>query len=385
MRDIITIIKKELRSAFSDKIVFIQIVFVPFLIVFGYAMLMSVMNQDVTDKDKTYEAYYVNAPEYISEGLDKMGYKEAKASDVDKIKEEIKAKTDDILVIFPDDFVINVSGEGDLSDISMWYNSSKNKSLEIRSMTESFLSSMQPVAFTINMDQNETYDLGDEDYMLRRVIGTLLPVMLLMGIFMVCMNLAAETIAGDKERGFLNTMLITPVKRSHIAAGKSFSIFIIVIIGGLSAFAGLALALPKMADALGGADKAIAYSTTEYIMLFAVTLTAVFAFAGILLVISTLSKSVKQATTIAPFFMMVMMLGGMLTMSDSINDTVVKLGNVNAMIPAWNSIISMKNIIELEYSKQFILISCIVNVVFTVICIFAIGKMFENEKIVNDV
>ena len=385
MRDILTICKKEIRSAFSDKVILAQIVLVPFIIVFGYAMLMAAMTDGaMTDEDTKFDGYYVNAPAEMESVFKAMGFQETSASEVDSIRKDITAKTKDILLVFPDDFKIDPNAdEGSFSDVEMWYNSSSTDSLNASSTVREVLSGFQPVAFTINADTDTKYDLGDENFMMRRFLGTLLPVMLMVGIFSVMMNLAAECIAGDKERGFLNTMLISPVKRSHIAFGKSLFLFVAVTIGGISAFIGLVTSLPRMASIFGAEGSTFSYSAGTYIQLFFVTVTSVFAFAGFLLLISAVSKSVKQATTLSPIVMMVLMLAGMLTMQDSVNKAVEKLGLVNAAIPGWNGINAMKKIVELDCPSEFVLVTCLVNVAFAVICALIIGKMFENEKIVN--
>ena len=73
-RDIWTVAKKELKAGFSDKVVLFQILFMPFLIVFGYAMLMVVMGeaQSNDESEEAVNAYYVNAPEYMLEGLQEL-------------------------------------------------------------------------------------------------------------------------------------------------------------------------------------------------------------------------------------------------------------------------------------------------------------------------
>ena len=207
-------------------------------------------------------------------------------------------------------------------------------------------------------------------------------MMILMSVFIVCMNLAAESIAGDKERGFLNTMLIAPIKRSSIAAGKSLCVFAAAVIGGISAFVGMAVSLPKLAES-SGATESITYSFSEYLLLFGVTITAVFALAGVLLILSTVAKDVKQATSIAPALMLVLMVASMLTIVESFGEVVDDLGMINACIPAWNTMVVMQDIIAFDYSPAFAVTTCAVNLLFAVIAIFITGRLFENEKIVN--
>ena len=383
-RDIWTVAKKELKAGFSDKVVLFQIILMPFLIVFGYAMLMVVMgtSMEVEDTDDTMKAFYVNAPEYMTEGLQELELERTTMNKVEELKKAIEEKECTLLIVFPEDFVLSDGTSPELSNIDIWFNSTNTESYQLYNVVNVFLGAYQPKLFSVNAVQDTDYDLGDEDAALRDMLAGLMPIMLLMGDFMVCMNLAAESVAGDKERGFLNTMLIAPVKRSSIAAGKAVYLLITAIIGGLSAFIGMAVSLPKLSEAME-LDSSFSYSLTEYILLFAVTITAVFALASILLIISTIAKDVKQATNVSPAVMMILMIGGMLATTEGFKPMIEDLGMINNLIPAWNTMLLMQDIIQLEYSVNATLISCGVNLAFSIIAILAVGKCFESEKIIN--
>lgn len=387
IQDILTVAKKELKSAFSDKAILALIIFVPFLIVFGYTLLMTSTAGAVSvEETPTYVIYSVNTPDFMTEHFKRMGITEVTEDRIDQIKADIETETADLLIKFPENFAFAEIDAEEIPNINMWYSSSKSDSLSAFNQINAYLKSYQPTLYTINSaydkEEEESKDLGDEYHYIRQMLGTILPIFILMAVFMVCMNLAAESIAGDKERGFLNTMLIAPVKRSSLAAGKALCIFVAAIIGGISAFIGMAVSMPKFADTFG-IEEGISYSFVEYLLLFAVTITAIFALTGVLLLVSTLSKDVKQATNIAPIFFMVLMVAGMLKMSEDIAEKVDALGMTNAYIPAWNTMVVMQDIIELDYSPAFAIISSLVNIVFAAICIFVMGKLFENEKIVN--
>lgn len=382
LKDVLTVAKKELKNCFSDKAILAQILLLPFIMVFGYSMLMSVVGGGTNGTDeKDYTAYCINAPEYMTDGLEGLGIKSTE-QEIAEIKNRIAEKECDLLIVFPEDFAIAEVGAVELSDVQIWYNSESTDSAFLYSATAQFLGAFQPSVFTVNADADTDYDFGDENYAVKQLLGILLPMMILMSVFIVCMNLAAESIAGDKERGFLNTMLIAPIKRSSIAAGKSLCVFVAAVIGGISAFVGMAVSLPKLAES-SGATESITYSFSEYLLLFGVTITAVFALAGVLLILSTVAKDVKQATSIAPTLMLVLMVASMLTIVESFGEVVDGLGMINACIPAWNTMVVMQDIIAFDYSPAFAVTTCAVNLLFAVIAIFITGRLFENEKIVN--
>lgn len=382
LHDIWTVASKELRACFTDKIILMQMIILPFAIVFGYGMLMGVMADANISDDGTCNACVINAPDFMEDAFKKLGIKASEPSRSDALKQSIKDKELDALIIFPADFALQTDPSKPLSNVEVWYSSESTSSISAYNTIEAVLNAFQPKTFGVNADENVKFDLGDENAPFRKVIAMVFPVMVFMATIMVCNNLAAESIAGDKERGFLNTMLITPVKRSSIAAGKSLSIFVASIICSISAFIGMAVSLPALIDKMK-MSKSISFGFTEYIQLFFISMTAAFVLVSIMLVISTLAKDVKQSTTIAPIVMIVLMIVGMLTMNDNFSALVEDLGMWNYFIPAWNSMLLMQDIIQMHYSFNHFIITCCTNVFITVLLIFAIGRLFENERIIN--
>ena len=382
LRDIWTVAKKELRSSFTDKVILMQMIILPFAIVFGYGMLMGVMADTSVSEPGDCDAYVINAPDFMTDAFKKVGIKDAEASKADELKQKIKDKELDALIVFPEGFKMQTDMTKPLSNAEVWYSSESTSSLSTYKTIEALLNAFQPKTFTVNGDENVKYDLGDENAPFRKVIAMVFPVMVFMATIMVCNNLAAETIAGDKERGFLNTMLITPIKRSSIAAGKSLCIFIAAIICSISAFIGMAVSLPSLIEKMNMSES-ITFGITEYIQLFFISLTAAFVLVSVMLVISTLARDVKQSTTIAPIVLMIFMVAGMLTMNDSFAEIIQNLGMWNYVIPAWNSMLLMQDIIQMHYTFTHFIIACCTNVVITALLIFIVGRLFENEKIIN--
>lgn len=382
-RDCWTVAKKDLIANLKDKVILMQIFILPFAIVFGYAMLMSSMSNVSSSTDPAdVRAYYVNAPEPVESQLKKLGHEKTDESRLEEIRSRIQEKKDNLLIVFPENFSLKTEAGARLDNVSVWYNSEKQASLSAFNQASTVLNALQPKAFTINAS-GETYDLGDENAVLKNMLGTIFPIMVFMSVFMICMNLAAQSITAEKERGFMNTMLISPVKRSSIAIGKALSNFITAIIGGISAFSGMAVSLPQLSKSVG-ADETFTFGFGDYMLLFAATITAIFVLVGILLIVSTLAKDIKQATTIAPVFMVLLMVAGMLTISDGIRDAVENLGVVNYVIPAWNSMRIMQEIISARFEAVNVAITCGVNLAATFCMIAVVSHLFNRESILTN-
>ncbi len=383
-KDIWTVAQKELRSCFTDKLILMQVLLLPFAIVFGYAMLMSGVAESTVSEAEVKEdsAYVCQVPEELKEVFDKTGYQSVGKEEIAGLKERIKAKEIDVLVVFPEDFLQGGTDLKNLSNVEVWYNSEKTSSSVAYSRTTALLSELQPKIFTVNADESVHYDFGSENAPMRKMLAMVFPMMVFMAVYTVCMNLAAESVSGDKERGFLNTMLITPVKRSAIAAGKSLYVFTAAVIASVSAYAGMAVSLPQFAKALKMEDS-VSYGVGDYLQLFGITITAMFVLTAIALVISTLAKDVKQATTISPIILMVFVVGSMFTMNENAEAVIQSLGIGNDLIPAWNSMQVMQQILQMESHAADVLITCGVNIAVTLFLVWLVGFFFKREKIIN--
>ena len=190
------------------------------------------------------------------------------------------------------------------------------------------------------------------------------------------MAVAPESIAGEKERGTFATMLVTPVKRSHIAIGKVVSLSVLSLISGVCSFLGLILSLPKLMGGMGGVSAAV-YTAGDYIMLLGIILSSVLVIVALISVISALAKSVKEATNMIGPLMILVMLLGVSTMFSS--------GAAGSffwyLIPLYNSARAMSGIFSFAPSAVSVLITIGTNIVVAVLLAVGLAKMFDNEKI----
>ena len=147
--------------------------------------------------------------------------------------------------------------------------------------------------FDVNSGDEE-YDLASKEDSTGQIFSMMLPMLLMIFLFSGCMAIAPESIAGEKERGTIATLLVTPMKRGQLAMGKIISLGIIGLLSGISSFVGTMLSLPKLMGTESNAMDASVYSVTDYILLLLVILTTVLVLVGALAVISAFAKTVKD-------------------------------------------------------------------------------------------
>jgi len=125
----------------------------------------------------------------------------------------------------------------------------------------------------------------------------LFPMLLMTFIFSACTSLAPESISGEKERGTLTTLLVTPVRRSEIAIGKILALSILALLCGLSSFTGTALSLPKLM-AMSGDDVGVnvnVYHVQDYALLLMIVLCSVLLIISLISVVSAYAKNSERS------------------------------------------------------------------------------------------
>ena len=127
----------------------------------------------------------------------------------------------------------------------------------------------------------------------------------------------------------------------------------------------------------------VTYSITEYIMLFGAVVTGSFVLVAILLIFSTIAKDVKQATLISPLLLLAIMIPSLLSSSENFSQKVDSLGTTNYLIPVWNSVKTLQDVVKVQYTGISVLITVVVNIIVAVLGVLLIGKLFNREKIIN--
>lgn len=334
-----------------------------------------------TDEDyKPIVAVY-NLPEDLNTRFKLLYMEQTDVSNLslDKAKEEIAAQTLDLVVYFPEDFSKKIEEKSGLPEIEIYYNSVNNESAKIYQFVANTLTTYEDSlanAFTMN-SKGETYDLASDEDMSAMIYSMMLPMLLLMFVYSGCISVAPESIAGEKERGTIATLLVTPMKRSDLALGKVISLSVVALMSGVSSFLGTMLSLPKlMGSEIEGMSAAV-YSMMDYFLLFLIVISAVLLLTAVISIISAWTSSVKEASTaVSPLMIVVMLIG-----VSSMMLTGERMSTLFYLIPVYNLVLCMNGIFSFSYELSQIFVALGMNLVVTAILVVILTKMFNSEKI----
>ena len=382
---IFTIFKKEVFRFMKDKRTLVALL-LPGLLIYSLYSIMggALSNAFAPTEDYKTSIVAVNLPVSVGSMLtdDTFVVTTVSEAEIDTVKQQITNSEKDVLMVFPENFDEQVALYSPLNgeaapNIDIFYNStSTNSTTGYTSITSllSFYESAMTNKFDVNMG-GSTYDLASKEDMTGKIFSMMMPMLLVMLLFSGCMAVAPESIAGEKERGTVATMLITPAKRSHIAIGKILALSLMAIISGASSTVGVILSLPKLMGEEVELNGSV-YGVSDYLMLAVVILSTVMLFITAISIISAYAKTIKEATTYVTPLMIISMLISLSGMMGSAT------GNpVLYLIPIFNSVHSMIGIFSFDASIVNMAITVGANLALTGVGIFALTRMFDNEKI----
>lgn len=388
--NIVAVMKKEFTRFFSDKRMVLTTILLPGLMIyFLYSFMGSGFSSQFEQaEDFKPKVYVENLPESVKTIVEQeniMELTEVSDKETADILENIKNGEEDynLLAVFPEGFDEKIvaydaqSGEK-APNVELYYNSTETDSSSAYSMMASVLDAIESSMankFDINAGDG-SYDLASDEDMTAMMFSMMLPMLLILFLFSGCMAVAPESIAGEKERGTIATLLVTPMKRSHLAFGKILSLSVIAILSGCSSFLGTMLSLPKL---MGGSEgmNASVYSLQDYVLLFLIIISTVMVIISIISIVSAFAKSVKEATGWITPIMLISMLVGITSMIDSL----CKTEPVFYLIPIYNSVQCMNGIFALNMNTTNIIVTVIANFCYAGLGVFALTKMFNSEKV----
>lgn len=393
----LTIIKKEFARFFGDRqLIFTAIIMPGLLIYLIYSfmgtgiesMIQEGMNDDVTLRVE-------NMPQSLApmfDSADSMNISVVPVPFTQKDIDQLEDKNlNTVLMRFPPFFDSQLNSYDPQSgmpapNIEIYYNSTNNATQRVYTMLTSMLTAYEESIcnrFDINRvdetsEEPVSFDQATDDNIGAMIWSKILPMLILMMLFSGVMAIAPSAIAGEKERGTIATLLVTPMRRNELALGKIISLSGIALLSGISSFIGIALSLPKMIQ--GDVDTSTLgfhYTTGDYFILLLTILAAVLIMASAVSLLSALAKDVKNAGTMVLPLMLVVMLCGLLPMFQ--NGASENL--VIYLIPFYNSIEVMTAIFAHEVQWMPVVVTLVANVVYTGIAVWVLTRMFSSEKV----
>ncbi len=209
------------------------------------------------------------------------------------------------------------------------------------------------------------------------VLGLFLPYIIVMSAAFGGIQTAFDLCAGEKERGTMETLLVSPASRHEIVTGKLLTILTISFIASCCAITGIIVPIAfglEFFTKLVGDTISINFVSVIWMLLIVIPL-ALFT-SSLLLVISSFARNQKEAQTyILPFFSVVIlpaMLSSVLGAETHI---------YTAFIPILNISLTMKQIFGDLFDPLYFGISLATSFLYAYLAMRLAASFFQREQI----
>lgn len=395
------ILSKELKRVFGDKKMVFSLFILPIILIAGiYGMMFFLVDKQKSSiNEHVSEVFVQNMPDNFSELMSK--HTECNINVIpagesaDTYKDKLLDGTYDLVVVFPENFYENfknADATSTLPDIKTFYNPSEDNSGEARTrFTETYLEEYKQLllnerfgslnyamVFSVDAD-NPDMIVQDDGKATGIILGTIIPYLITILIFGGAMGLGVDTIAGEKERGTIANLLISPIKRVDIIMGKIAALAIVSVLSAgvyVISFIGSAVVLSKKSGMGEMFNRLSLNFTSLQIVQFVVLLLGlVLLYVGIIGFVSLMAKNIKEAQSFIMPVYIIVMFAGMITMYS---------GDVTSgsyMIPVYNTSAAFKGIFERTITMNQYLTSTIITYAFAGVMVCLMAKAMNSEKI----
>lgn len=392
------IFKKEIVRVFKDPKMVLSVFVLPVALMIGLLYLMGNVMTNMEDDIEAHKSiiYIENQPKSFQQFLNEYDIEGdiCPMKKLDEIKKEIRNGDADIFLAFPKDFdeQIQTYQEGnEVPVIQTYYNPSEEYSSAARNdfmvILEEYRNTLlagrvgnleQLLIFTVDSESEEVI-LQDDKKAEGKALGMMLPYFVTLMLFAGAMSIGTDMIAGEKERGTMASLLVSPVKRSAIIFGKVFALMTISGLASVVSTIAIIVCMPLVSKSMFGESVSgvgMKLDAEQIWMLGTLLVAVAFLYATIIALVSVFAKTVKEANSyVMPVYILVLAIGIM---------TMYMTGEpskASYYIPIYNSAIVLKGIFVHEVTGIQFLITLMTTLVSGLILTGIIAKAFDSEKV----
>lgn len=210
--------------------------------------------------------------------------------------------------------------------------------------------------------------------------------MVIMLLLISAMQMAATSVAIEKEEKTLETLLTLPVGRLSILAGKLGGSVVVAAAGAIAALIGVNYYTSSIfrsvpIESLDMEALGFALSPTAYVLLGVTMFVTIISALALAICLSVFSENVRSAQAVVSFMIIPVIVPSLILMFADIEILPFAVQAIMYILPYTHSIIASKAAFMGDY---FIMLRSIAYIsLFTVVILYIAAKIFTTEKIVT--
>ncbi|MCD6162274.1 MAG: ABC transporter permease [candidate division Zixibacteria bacterium] len=391
MNNIKIIYKKELLDTIRDKRTIISMIIVPILLfpllTLGFSSFAASMVKKSTEETHKVTVIGKNFAPELYAIIDSSS--KVEIVEVDSIEQAINDKIIRAALVIPEDFAENTEAM-DSASLTIVYNGTESKSdfaaAKLRDFAREYRTNIvdkrlaeykidpQIIKPFLIMNNN----IGEEK-MGAFMLSMFLPYVIIMLSMIGAMYTAIDLTAGEKERGTLETILVSPIPRWQLATGKFLTILTTSLVSTILAISSMSATMSFGIMSAGPMAENVGFDIT-FQMIFVILLMmlpAACLFSALLMSIAIFAKSFKEAQSYTSPLMIIVILPSLVSFIPGI-----ELNLQLAFVPIVNICLVIKESLigTIEWLHVFIVFFS--TSIYAAFAIFITHRMFEKESVI---
>ncbi|GGI72805.1 ABC transporter [Deinococcus wulumuqiensis] len=220
------------------------------------------------------------------------------------------------------------------------------------------------------------------------VLAFLVPMLMLNFLLSGAMATALDSTAGEKERGTLESLLVSPVRRGEVVAGKLLATTLTALVTGVFSLLGflgtglVAAALTKRAVVDAQAMQMMGGQFTltlgSLAAMAVIVLSVALLISAVLIALSIYARSYKEAQTyVSPLSLLIVIPAVMLQFSDFL-----KAGDWLYATPLFGSMVAILDVVKGQITPQHTLAAVLANLLGAAVLGWLAWKSFGREEVI---
>lgn len=384
---------KELRETLRDKRVILGVVISPLLLtpalmgaVFFFASKKAVEQQTATLDIGIYQqADFPELTDFVSQN---DSIKTAAYPSRDDAIEALQSYAARAILVIPENarstFLANSS-----APLEILYDQANENSSNAHNRLRGILSDFNKQHTALRLEnasldptfieptKTTSTSIAEKSAVVGFALSMFLPYLVVMGAAFGGLNTAFDICAGEKERGTMETLLVSPASRREIVSGKLYTICVVSIISAICSIVGIVIALAfsgQIIQSIFGEDLTISYLNLAALVIIVVPLSLLSSAA--LLLVSSFARNPKEAQAyIFPFiaiFLFPAVLSSILGAESPL---------FTALIPVLNIALSMKQLLGNAFNPTFFALALASSLAYAWLSIRLVTAFFQKETI----
>lgn len=300
-----TVFQKEMRDLFRDQKTWLGTFLIPLVIVPFVFFLMGSSFSSVEEEARSHVPIAVYGKADLLEQLKAIpGVSFHQPSDPQQALQDGQLRA---IVTIPNDFAQQIAAGG-TAELRVEYDSTNQKSVYARDVIEEAVARYSKEIVAQRLQQaglsvqamepvHATYEqMASEEQLSGGMLAGIIPLMLVVSLASGGIAVANDLIAGERERGTLESLLTTPIAANQLLTAKLLTVMAMCCASAAASLVSLSLIVRFGPFEDEGYAFSLFTPFSLLVTVLAVLLLAAF-FAGLELMLSTMSRSMKEGQT----------------------------------------------------------------------------------------